>query len=237
MNRQYLDPALKGAYPTELKEIFGEAWPDWPAQDLADIDQPVDFIGINYYTRNVVRPRRDAMAAEGRHGAAGGQDLHRDRVGSACPPALADLLQVVQGALWRHAALHHRKRRGLLRSAGRGARTGVHDPLRVAYLQAPHRRGRRGDRRRASTCAATCCGRCSTISNGRSAIPSASAWSTSTSSRQKRTPKDSAHAVQPKSSPATAPCSIRGAWLANDGQGNRGLSSTARRLAARRGGA
>jgi beta-glucosidase len=55
MNRQYLDPALKGEYPAELKQIFGEAWPDWPAQDLADIAQPVDFIGINYYTRNVVR--------------------------------------------------------------------------------------------------------------------------------------------------------------------------------------
>lgn len=55
MNRQYLDPALKGEYPLELAEIFGEAWPHWPAGDLVDIHQPVDFIGINYYTRNVVR--------------------------------------------------------------------------------------------------------------------------------------------------------------------------------------
>ena len=55
MNRQYLDPALKGSYPAELAEIFGEAWWDWSAEDLKDICQPVDFIGINYYTRNVVR--------------------------------------------------------------------------------------------------------------------------------------------------------------------------------------
>ena len=54
MNRQYLDPALKGTYPGELKDIFGEAWPGFPASDLTDIAQPVDFIGINYYTRNVV---------------------------------------------------------------------------------------------------------------------------------------------------------------------------------------
>ena len=55
MNRQYLEPALLGHYPAELAEIFGEAWPDWPEGDLKDICQPVDFIGINYYTRNVVR--------------------------------------------------------------------------------------------------------------------------------------------------------------------------------------
>src|SRR3546814_18112199 len=55
MNRQYLDPALKGFYPEELAEIFGEAWPAWPAEDLKDICQPVDFIGINYYTRNIVK--------------------------------------------------------------------------------------------------------------------------------------------------------------------------------------
>lgn len=55
MNRQYLDPALRGAYPDELREIFGEAWPHWPAQDFELIRQPVDFIGVNYYTRSVTR--------------------------------------------------------------------------------------------------------------------------------------------------------------------------------------
>jgi beta-glucosidase len=55
MNRQYLDPVFFGAYPEELREIFGEAWPDWPAADMDLIRQPLDFIGINYYTRNVVR--------------------------------------------------------------------------------------------------------------------------------------------------------------------------------------
>ena len=55
MNRQYLDPALLGRYPPEMKEIFGEAWPDWPAEDFALIRQPLDFIGLNYYTRSVTR--------------------------------------------------------------------------------------------------------------------------------------------------------------------------------------
>jgi beta-glucosidase len=55
MNRQYLDPLLLGRYPEELREIFGEAWPEWPADDFALIRQPIDFLGVNYYTRNVTR--------------------------------------------------------------------------------------------------------------------------------------------------------------------------------------
>ncbi len=55
MNRQYLDPVFFGTYPPEMKEIFGEAWPEWPAEDMALIKQPIDFVGVNYYTRSVRR--------------------------------------------------------------------------------------------------------------------------------------------------------------------------------------
>ena len=55
MNRQFIEPALLGRYPDELREIFGEAWPDWPAEDLRQICQPIDFVGLNYYTRAVTR--------------------------------------------------------------------------------------------------------------------------------------------------------------------------------------
>ena len=54
MNRQYLDPIFLGRYPEELREVFGEAWPA-PADDFALIRQPIDFVGINYYTRSVTR--------------------------------------------------------------------------------------------------------------------------------------------------------------------------------------
>jgi beta-glucosidase len=55
MNRQYLDPVFKGEYPAELGEIFGEAWPEWPDEDMRVIKQPIDFLGVNYYTRKVER--------------------------------------------------------------------------------------------------------------------------------------------------------------------------------------
>jgi beta-glucosidase len=54
MNRQYLDPVFRGSYPDELREMFGEAWPDFPESDFEVIGAPVDFIGINYYKRGVV---------------------------------------------------------------------------------------------------------------------------------------------------------------------------------------
>ena len=60
MNRQFLDPALLGAYPDELVDVFGEAWPHWPAPDLEQIRQPIDFVGVNYYTRSVVKADPDA---------------------------------------------------------------------------------------------------------------------------------------------------------------------------------
>jgi beta-glucosidase len=53
MNRQYLDPIFFGTYPKEMAEIFGEAWPSWPADDFALIRQPIDWLGLNYYTRGI----------------------------------------------------------------------------------------------------------------------------------------------------------------------------------------
>ena len=39
--------------PAELREVFGDAWPEWPAEDFELTSQPIDFLGINYYTLRV----------------------------------------------------------------------------------------------------------------------------------------------------------------------------------------
>ena len=72
MNRQYLDPVLLGAYPDALREMFGEAWPEWPASDMSLIGQPIDFVGVNYYSRTVTRDASRESAL----------DLARDGVGA-----------------------------------------------------------------------------------------------------------------------------------------------------------
>jgi beta-glucosidase len=61
MNRQFLDPVFLGSYPEELREIFGEAWPEFPAADMDLIRQPIDFLGINYYFRSVTQHDEDEL--------------------------------------------------------------------------------------------------------------------------------------------------------------------------------
>ncbi|MBD3337013.1 MAG: beta-glucosidase [Candidatus Eisenbacteria bacterium] len=60
MNRQYLDPILRGSCPPEMREIFGDAWQEWDEHTLKLVREPVDFLGINYYTRSIVRHDPDS---------------------------------------------------------------------------------------------------------------------------------------------------------------------------------
>lgn len=55
MNRQFLDPALLGTVPRELAEVYGEAWEEPTSRQLDEMRAPLDFLGLNYYTRGVVR--------------------------------------------------------------------------------------------------------------------------------------------------------------------------------------
>jgi len=53
-NRQYLEPALLGRWPDGLAELYGEGWPADADRDMATACEPLDWLGINYYTRKVV---------------------------------------------------------------------------------------------------------------------------------------------------------------------------------------
>ena len=52
--RWYLDPLLKGNYPEDVLEFLGSDAPQIDPNDLVHINQPLDFLGINYYSRSVV---------------------------------------------------------------------------------------------------------------------------------------------------------------------------------------
>jgi beta-glucosidase len=54
-NGIFLDPLVRGQYPEGAAAIFGEH--TFPVQegDLQTISAPLDFLGVNYYTRSVVR--------------------------------------------------------------------------------------------------------------------------------------------------------------------------------------
>jgi beta-glucosidase len=52
--RWYMDPLLKGHYPADVLEFLGQDAPQVLSNDMANIQQPLDFLGINYYSRSVV---------------------------------------------------------------------------------------------------------------------------------------------------------------------------------------
>lgn len=56
MNRWYLDPLFKGSYPQDLMELFSRrfAMPIIEKEDAAIIAEPIDYLGINNYTRVLV---------------------------------------------------------------------------------------------------------------------------------------------------------------------------------------
>jgi len=54
LNRMFLDPVLRGSVPADIKKMFGLLF-RIKDEDLRTIAAPIDFLGINYYTRDVVR--------------------------------------------------------------------------------------------------------------------------------------------------------------------------------------
>lgn len=56
LNRIFLDPLFRQAYPADLVELLAPyfAFDQIPAGDLEIIATPIDFLGVNYYTRTVV---------------------------------------------------------------------------------------------------------------------------------------------------------------------------------------
>jgi beta-glucosidase len=51
--RWYMDALLRGRYPEDVLEFLGEDAPRVAAGDMDAIREPLDFLGINYYTRNL----------------------------------------------------------------------------------------------------------------------------------------------------------------------------------------
>lgn len=54
-NRWFLDPLFRGRYPDGLFAAMCVAEPPIQAGDLETIAAPIDFLGVNYYSRKVVR--------------------------------------------------------------------------------------------------------------------------------------------------------------------------------------
>jgi beta-glucosidase len=52
-NRWFADPVFKGTYPEDIWEAYGANVPEINEGDMETIRAPIDFLGVNYYTRAV----------------------------------------------------------------------------------------------------------------------------------------------------------------------------------------
>jgi len=66
--RWYMDPVFRGQYPADIVEYLGADAPRVQDGDLALIQQPLDFLGINFYTRSVLNGRQQFVTPPGELG-------------------------------------------------------------------------------------------------------------------------------------------------------------------------
>ncbi|MEW6704137.1 MAG: GH1 family beta-glucosidase [Pseudomonadota bacterium] len=133
MNRQYLDPVFLGRCPPELREVFGEASVQWHEADFRLIGQPIDFLGVNYYTRAVVRhgdaawPLRAVSVRQPRA-------THTETGWEVYPQGLTDTLLRLRE---RYGAvpIYITENGAAFYDPPVAAQGRVEDPLRVAYLR------------------------------------------------------------------------------------------------------
>ncbi|HKG95891.1 MAG TPA: GH1 family beta-glucosidase [Gemmatimonadaceae bacterium] len=141
MNRQFLDPLFLGGYPEELREIYGEAWPEPPDAELHALREPLDFVGINYYTRSVTcddpraRPVRAGRVRQPRH-------AHTEMDWEVYPQALTDVLTWVTRRYGR-VPLYVTENGAAFYDPPSADGGAVDDPLRVAYYRDHLRAARR----------------------------------------------------------------------------------------------
>jgi len=67
-NRWFLDPIFRGHYPDDLFTDLKVAPPPILGDDFSIISDPIDFLGVNYYSRMIVRDRENGKTTPGQTG-------------------------------------------------------------------------------------------------------------------------------------------------------------------------
>ena len=126
--RWYMDPLFKGCYPDDVRAHLGGDMPQVHDGDMAAIATPMDFLGINYYTRGVV-------SASGAWSAQHSGKPLTDMGWEIVPEGLTELLLRLHRD-WRLPALYVKENgaafRDTLVDTPAGAR--VHDVERTDYI-------------------------------------------------------------------------------------------------------
>jgi beta-glucosidase len=133
MNRQYLDPIFFGEYPEAVATMFGEAWPEFSLDDLAQIRQPIDFIGVNYYKRGVTKNDPDKII-ERASPVRQNHSTYTMTDWEVCPSGLTDVLVWVKER-YGSTPIYITENGAAFYDPPAVANGRVDDPLRVDYLR------------------------------------------------------------------------------------------------------
>jgi beta-glucosidase len=132
MNRQYLEPLMLGRYPVEMRDIWGDAWQDWPADDMRLITEPVDFVGVNYYTRSVSQNDAECLPVRA-SGVIQPDGIHTETGWEVFPDALTRVL-LWTNEICRGIPLYVTENGAAFYDPPTPVDGSVVDPLRVDYL-------------------------------------------------------------------------------------------------------
>ncbi len=133
MNRHYLDPLFLGCYPEELAGIYGEAWSEVFDREAGALNVPIDWLGLNYYSRNVVRHQADAWptaAARVRQP----RSIHTETDWEVYPDGLEETLRWIANR-YGSIPLYVTENGAAFYDPPSPIEGRVDDPLRIAYLR------------------------------------------------------------------------------------------------------
>lgn len=141
-NRWFLDPLFRGSYPEGLFTDLGVTPPPVQEGDLGLIATPIDFLGVNYYSRMLVRDRQDSVSGPE-------NSLHDDSYETVAhipgssytemgweifPDGLANILTRLHREYGAQALVVTES--GAAFEDYWDGKNGVHDPQRIEYLRA-----------------------------------------------------------------------------------------------------
>jgi beta-glucosidase len=132
-NGLFAAPVLKGEYPAELLKGFGPAAPPIQPGDMEVIGAPLDFVGLNYYTRSVVADNPEAPDPLKVTMKRMESSEYTDTDWEVYPDGLRELLVHVQQEY--HPKAIYVAENGCAMPDVMDADGQVHDPRRVAYLR------------------------------------------------------------------------------------------------------
>jgi beta-glucosidase len=133
MNRHYLDPLFLGSYPRELTEVYGPAWSELFDREAPELRVPVDWLGVNYYTRSVVEAD-PASWPTGARRVRQRQATHTETDWEVHAPSLGEVLRWVE-ARYGRLPLYVTENGAAFYDPPTAAGGSVDDPLRVAYFR------------------------------------------------------------------------------------------------------